>query len=650
MMRIGGLATGLDTDSIVKDLMKIERLKLNKLEQSKQLLEWKKEDYREMINVLRGFKTEFFDILKPDKNMLSANSYKTFKSVSSASEYVTATANGDAVAGTYTITNIVSLATAASDSSSFPISQALQGKQDLSEGAVVKGKSFTLVLDGVSRTITFADDYEDGADLVTALQEEINKAFGYADGAMTTERIKVSLVTDGDGKQTLKLDAGNSFLRVSAAPSGGTDALQALGFSSGQENRINVNASLGSLNLARPILFGPDDTIEFRINGVDFKFHRNDTLRDVMNTINQSAAGVTMGYSSLKDTITLTAKNTGSGEMIRIENLKGNFFASDPSESAIGIAEGVKSNGTNAVLVLNGEVVTRSSNTFTIDGVTYQLWKAFPVDNPPESVDITLTLDVDKAYENIKTFVDKYNELIDKLNTKLNEKRYADYLPLTQEQKDAMTEKEVEKWEERARSGLLKGDSMLQDIVYSMRAALYDEVKSLTDNARGIGINLADIGITTGQYYERGKLYIDESKLKEALRNNPDQVVQLFAQKSDKDYSPDMSQADRLERTKESGLAYRLSDILDDYIRTIRNKDGKKGLLLEKAGIVGDITEFKNMMDEEIKRMEKRIDEMNELLIRREDRYWKQFTALEEAIQRMNMQSAWLAQQFGFGQ
>jgi flagellar hook-associated protein 2 len=206
-----------------------------------------------------------------------------------------------------------------------------------------------------------------------------------------------------------------------------------------------------------------------------------------------------------------------------------------------------------------------------------------------------------------------------------------------------MSDKEAELWDEKARSGLLKGDAILQNIVYSMRRALNEAVE-------GVGISLWSIGINTGLYQERGKLHIDENKFKQALRNNTEQVMEFFTKSPGIDYSPNLESNLRAQRYKESGIIHRFSDILMDNIRTTRNKDGKKGILLEKAGIVGDITEFENLIDDELKRLDTRLDRAMDTMMRQENRYWNQFIALEKAIQRMNMQSMWLMQQFGSNQ
>ena len=278
------------------------------------------------------------------------------------------------------------------------------------------------------------------------------------------------------------------------------------------------------------------------------------------------------------------------------------------------------------------------TNTFTIDGVTYTLKNTTPDGTVP--ITITVAQDVDKAYNAINNFVDKYNQLIDRINGKLNEERFRDYLPLTDAQRKEMSEKEIELWEEKAKSGLLRSDSILQNIIYNMRRALSDAVEEVC-------ISLSSIGITTGLYFERGRLQIDESKLKEVLRNDLERVIDLFIKKSDINYSPDLDSESRTQRYNQSGLMYRISDILMDTIRTTRDSRGKKGILLEKAGIVGDITEFQNLMDDELNRLDRRIDAAGEAMIRQENRYWAQFTALERAIQQMNAQSMWLMQQLG---
>lgn len=294
----------------------------------------------------------------------------------------------------------------------------------------------------------------------------------------------------------------------------------------------------------------------------------------------------------------------------------------------------------------NGIAVTieRAKNNFTLDGVNYTL------NDKIGEVNITLTSNPTKTFDKIKTFVDKYNEIIDKVNTKLFEKKQYDYKPLTDDQKKDMSEDDIKKWEEKAKGGLLSNDSMLSNMLYSMRNAFFEPVKDVSGSS--IGISLSEIGITSSNdYSQRGKLVIDESKLKDALQNNGDKVAELFTRTSTSftSYSPNLTTDQRKKRTSEEGIFQRLSDILQDNLRTLRDNNGKKGLLLEKAGIKGDLSEFKNLLTEDIERRGKIIKEMTTKLAEKENRYYLQFSKLETAMQKLNDQSNWLTQQLSSG-
>jgi len=174
-----------------------------------------------------------------------------------------------------------------------------------------------------------------------------------------------------------------------------------------------------------------------------------------------------------------------------------------------------------------------------------------------------------------------------------------------------------------------------------MRTALYDKVE-------GTSLSLYQIGISTGSYKDKGKLKIDEAKLREALQDNFQEVVKLFTNKSQYSYDESLSDLEKRQtRYRESGLAQRLSDILQDNIRTVRDSNGKKGKLLEKAGMSGDLSEFNNLMNSEINNKNKLIDTLIEKLFEKEDYYYKKFAAMEKILSEMQNQSNWLMSQLG---
>ena len=140
-----------------------------------------------------------------------------------------------------------------------------------------------------------------------------------------------------------------------------------------------------------------------------------------------------------------------------------------------------------------------------------------------------------------------------------------------------MSEKDIELWEEKAKTGLLRNDSILEKMVLEMRKALYDSIE-------GVGIHLTSIGITTGSYEQKGKLVVNENELKKAIKNNPEGIMELFNKRSEKypSYSRSLTTEEKEIRYKESGIAQRIYDIIEDNISTFRDKDGNKGFLLEK--------------------------------------------------------------------
>ena len=618
--RLTGMASGLDTDSMIKQLMKVERYKVDKVKQDKQLLEWKRDDYRSVTTLLTSFKNDFFDVLKPASNMRSTNNYKQYSATSSDSLAITATATSAAVAGTHTIT-ATQLATAANATGGVNATKALESNLDIGN-FVFTNQDLNITLNGVTKNIKLDGNYTDIAGLKAGLQSAIDTAFGAAK------------ITVGNNLNKLNFSTANGKITLT---SGSIDALAQLNLSTGASNRLNLYDKLNVSNISTTL----SGSLAFNINGVNFSFDTTTkTMNDVMTEINSSAANVNLTYSEVTDKFTLTSKTNGAGTAITISDTSGGLFG---ASSAIGITATAINNGQDAIFnldVVNG--IVRSDNNFTIDGVSYSVNQL----NAPAT--ITVNQDVDGVYNKIKTFIDKYNELISKVNGELQEERDKNYQPLTDEQRESMSEDDIKTWEAKAKSGMLRNDGILTNVVDTMRRALYDSIKDVSGG-------LSTIGITTDSYFlstkaEKGKLIIDETKLKDAIRNSPDKVMNIFSKESTVAYSPNLTTAERSTRYNENGVVQKIYDILQDNIRTIRDTNGKKGILLEKAGIIGDLTEFNSLIPDEIEKKDSIISDMLDRLYDKEDSYYKKFAALEKAMSQMNSQSSWLTQQFGGGQ
>lgn len=471
---------------------------------------------------------------------------------------------------------------------------------------------------------------------ISSLVAEINTKLG------DTSTIKVA--ESVDGKILFKSSTGDQITITGNAAS-------TLGISNGF--KIDQSTSDKMVNLITDS--GIDlSKVAFTINGKEYLYDftsttnttkedgktyigaKNKTISDILNDISKGS-NVDISYSQLDRKFYMTSKETGSNQDIAIID-SSNFIT-----NIFGTATATK--GTDVVVEITepsgaSNTIIQSSNNFTIDGINYTL-NSKPTGTEPITFEVQGN--VDDTFNKIKAFIDSYNELISNINSKIEEKKQYTYEPLTDEQKEEMTDEQIEKWEKKAKQGILSGDSTLEAMLNQMRMAFFEEVE-------GVGISLFEIGLnTSSDISQRGKIIIDEEKLKKALQNDPDKVMDLFIKKSSthKSYSRSMTSEDRKVRYKEEGIFNRISDIIEDNVSTLRDSNGKKGTLLEIAGIKGDFTEYENMLTKQINEREKRINDLLVKIYEKEERYYEQFAKLEAAMNKMNAQTSWLYSQLG---
>ena len=621
-MSISGIASGLDTEQIVKDLMSVERMKVDKLFQERQTMEWTKDRFREAINSVRTFRDDYFNILNPETNMMSSSTLGSMDTVSSDENILTAEASADALVGSREV-EIKQLASAARGTSAGNVTLLASSEDVTEEISVVAGKNEIGVhLNDRTETITVTEgtDYTLG-ELKDELQAKIDAAFG-------AETITVAAV---DNRLEFETVSGVDTMALSSETYGEAgDVLTQVNIKSGTSNRLSLFSSMEDISgrlKEGPLSFDENGNFTLTINGEEIEINKSDTLDTALQKIENSAAGVTLSYSFFSDTFTLESKTTGEGSIDF--DAGGNFFNALKITSA-GIDE-----GQNVIFTIDGsDDASRSSNTFTADGVTYTAQET-------GTATVTTSVDTEEIYSTVESFVEDYNTFIEEINAKLGEERFRDYPPLTDEQKAEMSEREIELWEEKAQSGLLRNEPTLERMLRNMRSALYETVGDL---------HLSDIGIrTSSDYRDRGKLVLqgDGSELRAAIEENPSKVEDIFTRRSQIDYSPDLTAEERSQRYEESGLAHRLSDIINDNIRTTRDDSGRKGVLLERAGIEGDITQYNNYYDRQIREVDSRILRAEEMLQRREEQYYQQFISLERALQQLHAQGDWLMMQLG---
>lgn len=362
-----------------------------------------------------------------------------------------------------------------------------------------------------------------------------------------------------------------------------------------------------------------------------------------------SLEGVSASYDATIGRFFLQTSETGADQFIQIDGPHADQLL---GELHLNMTAGTSYAGQNAIIDYNGATgIEFSSNQFQLQGLDLQLKGV----NPGEKVTLTVEMDTEEVLNRMKTFVSEYNKLIEDIGTKLTEKAYhKDYPPLTDDQKKAMTDKEIELWEAKTKSGLIRNDSIIEGIQNSLRDALLQPV-TLAD---GTTISLADFGITGKGYFEggsKGQLTIDEDKFREAMRTKGDSFGQLmFATPNDSSLNvldKGLSQSQLTQKRQQSGIFNRVTDIMVNGMQQLIQKagTGSQDSTLRKvsSNILLDFVKSgsKSVLGTSISDYNKRIDDLNLKLKTIEARYWSQFSAMEKAISQMQSQSATL---FGF--
>lgn len=330
-------------------------------------------------------------------------------------------------------------------------------------------------------------------------------------------------------------------------------------------------------------------------------------ISEVVSKINAKAneTGIKATYDSGTNRFYLLTTDTGASSKIEItdtDNIMASVFNMDLTAKT----------GQDAIIKFNeGSDISFSSNTFTFNNINFNLKKE-------GTTTVTVANDVDAAVDKIKAFVEAYNAAIEDISGKLSEDRNRKYEPLTDAQKEEMSESDIELWQEKARSGMLKGDTLLNSIYSNLRMTASNIVSGLSGTYK----TLSSVGITTGDYSEKGKLHIDEDALRAALADDPEGVMNMFTQTS--------------ETTSEKGIAVQLYENLNSAIKNISNSAGSDDVSYDQSALGTQINELK----EDIETAEDKLSDMQE-------RWWNQFSLMEQYIQQMNEQAAWLQAQLG---
>jgi len=558
-IRLSGINSGLDTDAIVKELVSAYSLKTEKYEKQKTTLEWKQDAWKSLNTKIYGFYTNV-------SNMRYSTAYSLKKTTVSDNTKATITAGTDAVAGTQKL-NILQTAQASYLTGGY-LGEDVTAATTLKDLGY-KGGATTLKLKIASKE---AEALEEGKGRDASIEIKI--------GADT----KISDVLEqlAEAGINANFDTNNGRIFLSAKESGA-----AADFDIDAENE-NAYAALSALGLA-----AADDEVD---------------------SINRQAKEYNKIYAEYTN-----ATGTDKEELLK----KLNEYSAEIKQVAAGQkkAEEVvntdnlatKIAGQDAIIKLNDVEFTSSSNTFNINGLTIEA-TGVTGDGIKNAITVTTSTDTQGIYDKIKDFLTEYNTLINEITKLYNAESAKDFEPLTDEEREAMSDEQIEKWEGKIKSALLRRDNTLGNIMNAMVNSMSQSYEIDGQKFSLSSFGISTLGFLNAAENEQNAYHIDgdeddentsgkKDKLMAAIQENPDQVMDFMKQ-----------------------LASNLYTSIDEKMKSTELSSAYK--------VYND-----KEMDREMTDIEKLIAKWEDKIAEQEDSYFKKFSQMEVALSKLQSQT-----------
>jgi len=477
----GGLISGLDSNTLIRQLLQIERQPVLRFEKRIDRLE-------EQRNALRDVRSQLQTLRNRAQDFRLSNIFNAFLSSSSVESVLTSEVTGsNPASGAYEV-NVTQLASATTAQGSNRLGAAIDPNAALSASGIrgeISGGTFSI--NGVQFTVDpNSDSLDDILGAINGSSAGITATYNAA-----TDRVTFENNTPGD---TSVINFGatgdDSNLLSRLVVTQATQTTNANGSTEVTSTRnlgaVDPAVTINTLNFAN----GAVSAGAFSINGVSISIDpTEDAIFDVVSRINSSDAGVLASYDTTTDTIRVVSKTLGSRTI--------KFGGGGDTSNFLAVANlttAVQNAGNDAAFTVNGgPVLTRNSNEVgdAISGVTLNL-KSLGTST------VTVASDDDKIVEGVQSFIDAFNESVSQLREKTGSE------------------------------GTLRNDSTLRSINNFLRENIFSIVPGLSGELRSLG----DLGISTGSEFDSGSvatLSLNAETFRDALRDNRANVEQIFA-------------------------------------------------------------------------------------------------------------------------
>ena len=667
LLRMTGMYSGMDTEAIIQQMLQAKAQKVTNLKNDQKKLEWKQTLWQDLNKRIYKLYTGTLS------NMRLTGSYAKKKTTVSDPTKATITASEGAVNGIQTL-KINKLAragylTGATVSmkrkgdvpiySDEKVNDSLDGVTPADKEQYMKefGSEKTLedlgVGDGTLTVTANGKTFTVDAKKEDSIKDFIQK-FNDAAAAATGGAVDIKMEYD-KGKITVSgTDADAGFKMSSSAPEGSNKTiLQGLGLADASENQTGT--FIGHMITEKGDIYLPGDFKNHSEKDKDYKAKVSDITPDLVGkklrltvgtgltakvttveitadmeigtlTSKLSEGGVKASFDEQNQRFFISSTGTGNKNEFKLEGLDENNRTDDSALIDLGLlaghkygngSESTRIEGQDAEIILNGAKFTSDTNTITVNGLSVTASA-----ETDEEITITTDTDYDGIYDMIKDFITEYNDIMNEMTKLYGAKSSRKYTMLSDEEKEAMTEDEVEKWEGTIKDSLLRRDKDLNAVIECMRGAV-NKGYDIGDQT----LFLVNFGVGTGSYFdtekgERNALHIfgdsdddkysdKENALKAAIAKNPDQVIELFAAVSKDMYNS-------LQKTMAS----------TDYRSIYKVYDDKR-------------------MKIDYDNYTKKIKEEEKKLNAYEDKWYKKFSAMEVALSKLQSSQNSLASMLG---
>lgn len=660
-IRLTGLASGMDTESLVQQLSEAYQMKVDNVKKEQTKLEWKKEAWK-------GLNTKIMDFYKG--SLSTFRSVSTYRAKTATGDFsgVKVTAGNGAVNGTHRVqvksTAIAqmwtgrklndSTYTATSYKATFDTSKKLSDLKDANGNTIgddildakfkvtdADGNEFEISAGiGVDGQALTADSSI--ADVVAGMNKQfedagIGASVEFVGGNFRITNTSAEATTDADGVitgYTNGVDYQLSFVDASGDASGAASVAAASIFGVKESGTTLMAQTLDNLATSSvggtkfhetvettgSAVTGSTKLVDLGIaKGSEIKINGNAITIDEKTTLTSLAAqmsklGIDANYDAGQGRFYLNSKGTGTDNAFSLEGSD----ATALNKLGLDLAKGEEGriDAANAVIEYNGVTYEQSTSTFNINGLTIEAVEEGDMQT------FTVGTDTQGIYDKVKKFVNDYNALIEEMNTLYNAERVKDYEPLTDDEKAAMSEEEIEKWEGVIKGSLLRRDDTISSLLTNMRSILNKSVSVNLSDGSTKSFALTSFGINTGAYSEKGKLHI-------------------YGDSDDADYADYDDALMKAINENPEAVEDTLSELGTEMYNHLMKAMGK-------SEISSALTFYNDIqIDNEIDDYKDRVSTLQEKAIAEEDKYYEQFAAMESALAKLQAQQSYVAQLFG---